>query len=188
MKKVLLVSFFLLLTTLSVLAYETIIIKYPAGEKWVKAYYKKVGNEAILQYVPAGQSYEKWERTIIVHSYYQSYYPIRTFFANDLMKMKKNNPLGNYVYLKVTDTDSMATRCTHDYKNQQGQLIKGQCEFYRVTNAHDGIISLHYINRDKTDFSENYNEWYNIIKRAKYYNTYYRDDRTLDKSEYFELW
>ena len=55
MKKVLLFSALFLLSTLMVFAYETIIIKFPDRENWVKAYYKKVGLEAILQYVPAGQ-------------------------------------------------------------------------------------------------------------------------------------
>ena len=45
MKKVLLFSI-LLLTTLSVFAYETIIIKFPEKELWVRGYYKKVGTEA----------------------------------------------------------------------------------------------------------------------------------------------
>ena len=43
MKQVLLSSLALLLTTIAVFAYETIIIKYPDGELWQKAYYKKVG-------------------------------------------------------------------------------------------------------------------------------------------------
>ena len=97
--------------------------------------------------------------------------------------MRKTNPNGKYTYLRLTTNDSMATRCTEDYKN-----IKAQCEFYRVTNAHNGIVSIHYINRNREDFKENYYLWYNIIRRAKLYNTYYRDDRTLDKAEYAELW
>ena len=43
MKKVLLFSSLFLLSTIMVLAYETIIIKFPDREYWVKAYYKKVG-------------------------------------------------------------------------------------------------------------------------------------------------
>jgi len=183
MKKALLFSLIAFFTTLAVFAYETVIIKYPDGENWVKAYYKKVGNQAILQYVPIPQSYENWERSIIIHSYYDMSYPINTFIAGELLRMKRTNPTGNYRYLKLTSTDAMATRCTDDYKN-----IKAQCEFYRITNVHNGIISIHYINRDKEDFKKNYKQWYEIIKRVKFYNSYYRDERTFDKSEYFELW
>ena len=42
MKRVLLSSLILLFTTIAVFAYETIIIKYPDGELWQKAYYKKI--------------------------------------------------------------------------------------------------------------------------------------------------
>lgn len=182
MKKVLLSSILLFLSTLAVFAYETIIIKYPAGELWVKAYYKKVGLEAILQYVPNGQSHKNWKRSIIVHSYEDSGYPVSIFMSNEILRMMKTNPTAKYKYLKITDTDSIVGRCTQDYKN-----IKSQCEFYRVARAHGGIISIHYINRDKDNFMENYKEWYDIIRRAKFLNTYWRNERTLNKAEYFEL-
>ena len=163
-------------------AYETVIIKYPDGELWQKVYYKKIKNEAILQYVPNDQSYEKWTRTIIVHSYNYTEAALTYYFSADLARMMKTNPTSKYNYLKINPTDSIAGRCTDDYKN-----IKGQCEFYRVTLAHGGLISLHYINRNKEDFMAHYNQWYNIIKKAKFYNSYYRDERTFNKSEYFEL-
>ena len=182
MKRVLLSSLVLLFTTLAVFAYETIIIKYPPNEVWVKAYYKKVGLEAILQYVPKGQTHANWNRSIIVHSYNESGYPVRVFIANELAKMIKTNPSANYKYLRLTDNDAIAGRCTQNYNG-----IKAQCEFYRVTRAHGGLISVHYINRNKTDFMNNYQQWYDIIKKAKFYNSYYRDERTFDKSEYFEL-
>lgn len=183
MKKALLFSLTLFFSIIAVHAYETIIIKYPDGEFWQKAYYKKHNDEAILQYTPKGQSHENWNRSIIVHAYFGSTYPVNTFIANDLLRMTKTNPTGKYKYLKLTPTDSIAGRCTDDYKN-----IKAQCEFYRVSRAHEGIVTLHYINRDKTDFMNNYKQWYEIIKKAKFLNTYWRNERTLNKSEYFELW
>ena len=182
MKKVLLSSILILLSTLAVFAYETVIIKYPPGDLWLKAYYKKIGNEAILQYTPKGQSHNNWTRTIVVHSYNESSYPVNVFINNNLAMMKKTNPTGNYKFLKMTDVDSMAWRCTQDYKG-----VSAQCEFFRVTRAHGGLVSLHYINKNKDDFLSNYTEWYDIIRKAKYYNSYYRTDRTLDKAEYFEL-
>ena len=68
MRKVLLFSI-LIFSALSVFAYETIIIKFPDKELWVKGYYKKIGNEALLQYVPNGQSSNNWTRSIVIHSY-----------------------------------------------------------------------------------------------------------------------
>ena len=117
MKRALLFSIAILCSTLAVFAYETIIIKYPSGERWEKAYYKKIGNEAILQYVPFGQSHQNWNRSIIVHSYNESNYPVNIFIANDLARMKKTNPTANYKYLKLTPVDSIAGRCTSDYKD-----------------------------------------------------------------------
>ena len=183
MKRVLLSSLILLFTTIAVFAYETIIIKYPDGELWQKAYYKKIGAEAILQYLPKGQTREKWTRSIVVHSYYDSAYPVNNFIAAELLRMTKLNPTGKYKYLKFTPVDSIAGRCTDDYKN-----IKAQCEIYRVSRAHEGVVSIHYINRNKEDFMNNYRQWYDIIKRAKFLNTYWRNERMLNKSEYFELW
>ncbi len=183
MKKVLLFSFLFLLLIPVVMAYETIIIKYPSGELWEKAYYKKIGTESILQYLPKGERNPDWKRAIIIHSYFESGYPVKIFTANEILKMKKNNPTGNYRYLKLTENDAIATRCTENYKN-----IKAQCEFFRVTNAHKGIVTVHYIDRDRENFKDNYEEWYNIIKKAKYYNSYYRNERTFNKAEYFELW
>ena len=182
MKKVLLFSILLVFTTLCAFAYETIIIKYPDGEKWEKAYYKKLGNEAILQYTPAGQTTNNWTRSIVIHSYNNSPYAMNVFVDNTMQRMVKINPTSRYITLKLTDNDAMLTRCTENYKN-----VQGQCEFMRITHAHGGTVTIHYMNKNKQDFKENYTVWYEIIKRTKFYNSYYRDERVLDKAEYFEL-
>ena len=183
MKKALLVSIFLVFTAIAVFAYETVIIKFPANEVWTKVYYKKIGLESILQYVPRGQTYKNWNRAIIVHAYDEAAYPITVFMANNIAMMAKNNPTEPYKYLRLNDVDCIAGRCTKDYKG-----IKAQCEFFRATRTHGGIISIHYINKDKDDFIKNYNMWYNIVRKAKFLNTYWRNERTLNKSEFFELW
>ena len=182
MRKVLLFSFLFLISTLAVFAYETIIIKFPDKELWVKAYYKKVGSEAILQYVPKGQTSNNWTRTVVVHSYKNSNYPINIFLNNNIARMRKINPNGTYKTLRLTPYDAISGRCTDDYNN-----VKGQCEFFRVTRGYEGIVTIHYMNKDKDDFMAEYSKWLNIIKKARLYNSYYRDERTLDKSEYFEL-
>ena len=183
MKKVLLVSIITFFTALAVYAYETVIIKFPQDEVWVKAYYKKIGLESILQYVPRGQSQKNWNRTIIIHAYDQAAYPITVFMANNIAMMAKNNPTAPYKYLRLNDHECIAGRCTKDYKG-----IHAQCEFFRATHAHGGIVSIHYINKDKNDFMRNYRLWYDIIRKAKFMNTYWRNDRILNKSEFFELW
>lgn len=181
MKRVLLFSA-ILLSTLSVIAYETIIIKFPDKELWVKGYYKKVGTEAILQYVPRGQSSNNWTRTIVVHSYNGSTYPINVFLTNTKARMLKINPTSNYKTLFQRADDAIVGRCTENYGK-----IQAQCEFLRVTRGYEGIVTIHYMNKNKSNFMDEYSKWYDIIKKAKLYNSYYRDERMLDKAEYFEL-
>ena len=183
MKKALLISLIFLFTAIAVFAYETVISKFPKGEVWHKVYYKKAGLESILQYVPRAQTQKNWNRAIIVHAYDEAKYPITVFMANNIAMMAKNNPTSPYKYLRLNDYDCIAGRCTKDYKG-----IKAQCEFFRATRAHGGIISIHYINKDKDDFMKNYQLWYDIIRKAKFMNTYWRNDRILNKSEFFELW
>ncbi len=185
MKKALLFSLtctVFLLSTLCVFAYETIIIKFPNKELWVKAYYKKIGNEALLQYVPRGQARDNWSRAIVIHSYKYSNYPINVFLSNTTDKMQKINPTSPYKTLRLTENDAIVGRCTTNYNK-----VQGQCEFLRVTKGYEGIVTIHYMNKNKDDFMYHYNQWYDIIKKAKLYNSYYRDERTLDKAEYFEL-
>ena len=183
MKKALLTSLFFLIATIAVFAYETVIIKFPENEVWGKVYYKKIGFESIVQYVPKGQTQKNWNRAVIVHAYRDANYPISTFMSNNIAMMSKNNPTAPYKYLRLNDVDCIAGRCTKDYKG-----IKSQCEFLRATKAHEGIISIHYINKDEDDFKQNYKQWYDIIRKAKFLNTYWRNERMLNKSEYFELW
>ena len=104
MKKVLLFSI-LLLTTLSCVAYETIIFHFPDGELWESAFYKKRGNEAILQYVPGGQTSNNWIRTIVVHSYQESDLSAPYFAQKEMLKMRKINPTGKYTTIKSKEND-----------------------------------------------------------------------------------
>ena len=181
MKKVLLFSL-ILLTTLGVCAYETIIFHFPDGELWESAYYRKIGNQAILQYVPGGQTSEIWTRSIVVHSYNEMDYPASYFASTEMRKMLKLNPTGKYQTIKARENDAIYTRCTEDYKN-----IPAQCEFLRITKAHGGTVSIQYMNRNKKDFENNYTLWLEVIRNARLMNSYYRGERTFDKALYFEL-
>ena len=181
MKKVLLFSL-LLITAISVSAYETIIFHFPDGELWERAYYKKRGNEAILQYVPGGQTSTDWKRSIVIHSYEDMDYAISYFSQNEIRKMVKINPSGKYQTIKSGDKDAIFTRCTKDYNN-----TPGHCEFLRITKAHGGTITIQYMNRNQKDFENNYTLWLEVIRGAKLMNSYYRGERTFDKSMYFEL-
>ena len=182
MKKALLFSLIFLFSTLTVIAYETIIIRFPDGENWEKAYYRKVRNEAILQYVPFGQTSSNWTRSIVVHSYNDTGYTVRNFARSEVRKMIKLNPNGKYKTLILKDNDTLFTRCTEEYNK-----IPAHCEFLRITRAHNRIITIQYMNRNKKDFENNYTLWLETIRGAKFLNSYWRDERTFDKSIYYEL-
>lgn len=181
MKKVLLFSL-IFLTAIAVSAYETIIFHFPDGERWEGVFYKKRGYEAIIQYVPYEQTTNNWTRAIVVHSYNGNESPAPYFAQKEIMKMRKINPKGKYSVIKSRENDAIFTRCTEDYND-----IKAHCEFLRITRAHGGIVTIQYMNRSKKDFENNYTLWLEIIKGARLMNSYYRDERTFDKSMYFEL-
>ena len=181
MKKVLLFSL-LFLSTLAVYAYETIIFHFPDGELWESAYYRKIGNEAILQYVPGGQTSTDWTRTAVVHSYNENESPAPFFAQTEIRKMMRINPTGKYKIIKSRENDAIYTRCTENYNK-----LPGHCEFLRITRAHGGIVTIQYINRNKTDFDNNYTLWLQVVRDARLMNSYYRGERTFDKSMYFEL-
>lgn len=181
MKKVLLFSL-IFISTLAVCAYETIIFHFPDGELWEPAYYKKVGNEAILQYVPGGQTSKTWTRSIVIHSYNENESPATYFGQLEIRKMRRINPTGKYSIIKSKENDAIYTRCTEDYNK-----IPAHCEFLRITRAHGGIVTMQYMNRNKTDFENNYTLWLQVMRDARLMNSYYRTERTFDKSMYFEL-
>ena len=181
MKKVLLFSL-LFFSTLGVFAYETIIFHFPDGELWEAAYYRKRGSEAILQYVPGGQTSNNWSRTIVVHSYNENDAPATFFSQQEMRKMRRINPMGKYSIIKSKENDVILTRCTEKYKE-----LPAHCEFLRVTRGHGGIVTMQYMNRDKKDFENNYTLWLQVMRDARLFNSYYRTERTFDKAIQYEL-
>ena len=183
MKKVLLFSIVLFFfISLATIAYETIIIDFPKNTKWDVVFYRNIGTEAILQYVPTGESYNKWTQTVIVHSYKDYTYPASQLSDMLTTQLQKQNPTGRYHYLRYTGVDSVAVRSTNNYNK-----ISGQSEIFRTTKAAEGLITIQYIDKNKARFKENYNMWLKIIRDARTYNSYWRDNRILNKSESYEL-
>lgn len=166
------------------LAYETVIIDFPLKQGWHKVYYETQNDETILQYTPSGQNEKNWSRSVIFHSYKN----LRTTnSASRLLdvtaaQMEMQNPTAKYTYLKYTHDDAIAMRCTNSTMSSIAQ-----CEIFRVSKSYEGLISMHYINRNKQNFRDTYNQWHNIIRGVRIYYSYYRTDRVLDKSTIFEL-
>ena len=182
MKKLLLFISFIFIFALPCFAYQTVIIHFPNEEIWKAVYYKKGQREAIVQYVPPNQDRVNWKKSVIIHSYKGNTFPAGRFLDQMTAQMEFQNPTAAYRYVKYTPEDSVAIRCTTEYKG-----IKGQCEIYKLTKGHEGLIAIHYVNRDKNDFKATYNTWYNCLKKAVVYYSHFRDERVMDKAQYYEL-
>ncbi len=181
MKKVLLLIINLFLIQ-SVFAYETVLIDFPENQGWHAVYYQKQRGETILQYVPAGETEESWEKTLIFHSYKNSKTSASRFMDRTTMQMEAKNFSQLYQYKKYSDMDSIAVRCI-----KKNALIPSQGEIYRVSKSFEGLVSMHYINKNIQDYKNTYDLWYQIVKNIRIYRNYYRTDRILDKAMSFEL-
>lgn len=184
MKKVLLLIINLIILTTSAFAYETVLINFPDNQGWHPVYYQNQNGEAILQYVPIGQTETNWNKTLVFHSYKNLTW---TDSAAALMdsttgQMEMKNSSQTYKYTKYDAKDSLATRCI-----QKNAYTPTQCEIYRVSKSHEGLITMHYINKNVQDFKNNYDYWYNLVQNITIYNSYYREDRIMDKATSFEL-
>lgn len=183
MKKVLLLIISLFLTQ-ATLAYETVLIDFPENQGWHVVYYATQGDESILQYVPIGQTEQNWTRTLVFHSYKNLSWTdsAAAFMDRTTMQMEAQNSTQLYKYTKYNEMDSIAVRCV-----EKNTVMPRQCEIYRTSKSFEGLISMHYINKNVEDYKANYNFWYQIIQDIRIYNSYYRTDRILDKATSFEL-
>lgn len=181
MKKVLLLIISLFIATCT-FAYQTVLVDFPENQGWHSVYYATQNNEAILQYVPVGQSAENWTKTVVFHSYKTGANNAARFMDKTTAQMEYQNSSQLYKYTKYTNMDSIATRCV-----QKNQNIPTQCEIYRVSNSYEGLITMHYINKNIQDYKSTYDMWYEIMKDIRIYYNYYREDRILDKATSFEL-
>lgn len=183
MKKALLLIISLLISQ-SVFAYQTVIVDFPPNQGWHADYYDAQSGEIILQYVPVGQSYEDWTKTVIFHSYKNLNWTNSAAALMDRLtqQMELQNSTQAYTYLKYTAADSIATRCI-----QKNTRIGTQCEIFRASKSFEGLITMHYINRNVQDFKNTYDLWYQIMKNIRIYYSYYMDDAILNKATSFEM-
>lgn len=184
MKKVLLLIISIILFQTCAFAYETVLIDFPPNQRWDAVYYQTQGTEAILQYVPYGQSETSWTKALIFHSYktLDQGGSAATLMDKTTMQMENLNTSQLYRYLKYSTMDSIATRCV-----TKNAYVPTQCEIYRTSKSFEGLISMHYINKNTQEFKSSYNQWYNIIKNIRIYRSYFRDNRVMDKATSFEL-
>lgn len=168
----------------AVWAYQTVLVDFPENQGWHSVYYDTQAGESILQYVPIGDTYEDWNRTVIFHSYKNLVWTnsAATLIDRLTRQMELKNSTQLYKNLKYSYNDSIATRCV-----QKNEYIPTQCEILRTSQSHEGLITMHYINKNPQNFRSTYNLWYQIIKDVRIYYSYYMDDRILDKATSFEM-
>lgn len=154
-------------------AYETIIMDFPQG--WQRAYHDTRPNEAITQYLPNNQTRDNYNETLVFHSYKwelnRRMTPLSIIQAL-LGQVSKNYSDMTTSTIKNSPKDDIAIWCSNQ---------ASQCEIIRVTQGYEGIISMHYINKNVNNFKSNYTFWLDIITHAKIYYSYYRWNLMLDK-------
>lgn len=181
MKKVLLliISLFICQATF---AYQTVLIDFPPNQGWHPVCYDTQDDEVILQYVPVGQTAQSWNKTVVFHSYKNLTKSAAGLIDTLTQQMELKNSTQLYRYLKYNEADSIATRCI-----SSNPSISSQCEILRVSKSFEGLISMHYIDKDTQDFRNTSDLWYGIMKNVRIYYSYYLDDRILDKATSFEM-
>lgn len=183
MKKALLLIISLFITQAAI-AYETVLVDFPDGQGWHAAYYATQNDETILQYVPSGQTEKNWTKTVVFHSYKNLNWTdsAAAFMDSSTSQMELKNSSQTYIYKKYDEADSISVRCV-----KKNAYIPTQCEIYRVSKSFEGLISMHYINKNVQDYKSTYNQWYDIMQNIRIYCSYYREDRIMDKATSFEL-
>jgi len=168
----------------SAFAYETVLVDFPSNQGWHEVYYATRNDEAILQYAPVGQTAKNWTKTVVFHSYKNLSWTdsAAEFMNRRTTEMESQNFSQLYKYRKYTEADSIATRCV-----TKNAVVPTQCEIYRASKSFEGLISMHYINKNVEDYKSTYNAWYDIIQNVRIYYSYYREDRIMDKATSFEL-
>ena len=163
-------------------AYESVIVKYPE-QTWVSIYYQKESDETIAQFIPPYDYRNNWRQSLVFHSYkWAKGQSCSSFMNNLLANVSMQNDKMRVQMVKDNINDSIVMWCA-----PKNKYMSEQCEILRVTRGHEGLISIHYINRNMEDFTLRKNQWLNVIRDVKVYYSDYRWDRVLSKASVYEL-
>ncbi len=164
--------------------YQTALITYPEYNKnWKQIYYGKQNAEVISQWIPSYAYSNDWGESVIFHSYnYAKGQSCHKFMMNLLNGVSSRNTTMKYNILKDKFEDSLAIWCA-----DKNSAMAAQCEIIRVTSGYEGLISIHYINKNKENFLYQKNTWLGIIQNVRIYYSYFRWDRVMQKESSIEL-
>ena len=165
--------------------YQTALITYPENNKnWKQIFFKKQDNETISQWLPSYSYSNDWSESVVFHSYnWAKGNSCYKFLLNLLTSVESRNPSMTTKIIKDDAVDSIAVWCAKDTKT-----MPAQCEILRVTSGYEGLISIHYINKNPEYFlNYQHDLWLNIIKNVRIYYSHFRWDRITGKETSVQL-
>ena len=164
-------------------AYQTVAMEFNGN--WYKARYLSNDSDAIVQYLKQGQTLKNWDESIVFHTFKWS--KGQDMSAQGLMQylirdVRRKYPNMKVEYITVYPEDTVSSWCVEAINN-----LPAQCEILRTTQSFEGALSIHYINKNPKDFLYVKQDWLNKIRKARIYQSYFRQDRILNKALTFEL-
>lgn len=166
-------------------AYETALITYPDYNKnWKEIYRGKQYDEVITQWIPSYETNNDWSESVVFHSYKWAKGNSSYKFMNNLLNnvASRNQTMKSQI-LKDRGEDSVAIWCA-----DKTSAMAAQCEILRVTSSYEGLVSIHYINKNPKAFMEYQKDnWLPIIRNVRIYYSYFRWDRVNGKETSVQL-
>lgn len=165
--------------------YQTALITYPENNKnWKQIYFGKQDQEAISQWIPAYSYSNDWTESVVFHSYnWAKGNSCYKFMLNLLANVESRNPSMKRQIIKDDFVDSVAIWCV-----DKNPSMPAQCEIVRVTSAYEGLISIHYINKNPKYFMDYQKDmWLSIVRKVRIYYSYFRWDRVTGKETSVQL-
>lgn len=173
------------ISSLAANAYQTALITYPDYNKnWKQIYFGKQYDETISQWIPSYSYKNDWTESVVFHAYnWAKGNNCYKFMSNLLASAASQNKTMRSTIIKDRPEDSVAIWCA-----EKNKTMPAQCEILRVTSAYEGIVSIHYINKNPKYFLQyQQNDWLNIIRNVRIYYSYFRWDRVTGKETSIQL-
>lgn len=166
-------------------AYHTALITYPENNKnWKQIYFGKQDQEVISQWIPSYSYNNDWTESVVFHAYnWAKGNNCYRFMSNMLANVASQNKTFRSNIIKDRPEDSVAIWCV-----EKNASMPAQCEILRVTSSYEGIVSIHYINKNPKYFLQyQQDSWMSIVRNVRIYYSYFRWDRVTGKETSVQL-
>lgn len=174
------------LTALAGQCYQTALITFPDYQRnWRQVHFERLYGETLSQWLPAYANKNDWQESVVFHSYnWAKGNSCSKFMTNLLNNIQVQNKTMKTQIIKNDYVDSVAVWCVDKTDN-----MPAQCEILRVTTGHEGIVSIHYINKYPRQYFLDYQKetWLNIIRNIRIYYSYFRWDKVTGKETSVQL-